>query len=634
MSANVCALPGDTLLYPAYRVVQRQGVRIAITGFTTPGAMVWDRDQLGRRVRVAPIERGRRHRRSRPMRREADVVGGPGPFAGSTAGPRTIRPASAARTSAAALAAPAGPSRRRGGGPLAPGDARLGARAASTSSSRDRSAPASRWCTSIWRASEDGPWRVRRIRADLVSTARRRAVAAARAAAGRGARLGARLGPHADRARDRLRCGPEPPGSSRRPSSTSCRTCSAGAPARSSRAASAFDLRAGFDADTIRVGARAGALPLREHPSRRADQRRAAQGVSRVERALLPGGRRSDGSRSTTRCRATTTTSSAARRTRSTCGGRSASGSRASPCAGGRWQPADSFTMAVNSYRQTGGGGYDMLRGAPVVYDKGERIPELLIDAVRTRSPIDPARVRRPAAGASCPRSPTARSAASSASPPRRCRRAARDTVVLRILATGDLHGALLPGAGAAGRRRSTAWRDACDCPQLRLDAGDAMQGTPLQNETAGRAGIELLGRLGYAAAALGDHDFDWSVDVLRQRMAESAYPWLAANVLDSATGRRPDWITPYRHARRRRADGRGDRLHYARHQAACCPRTGPAGSASAKASWRCTTCSARWRRAGRRSRSCWRTRAARCDAVGLHRRDRPAGGAARRRAA
>ena len=41
VSANVRVLPGDTLLYPAYRVIQRQGVRIAITGFTTPGAMVW-----------------------------------------------------------------------------------------------------------------------------------------------------------------------------------------------------------------------------------------------------------------------------------------------------------------------------------------------------------------------------------------------------------------------------------------------------------------------------------------------------------------------------------------------------------------------------------------------------------------
>jgi 2',3'-cyclic-nucleotide 2'-phosphodiesterase (5'-nucleotidase family) len=86
-----------------------------------------------------------------------------------------------------------------------------------------------------------------------------------------------------------------------------------------------------------------------------------------------------------------------------------------------------------------------------------------------------------------------------------------------------------------------------CDCPQLRLDAGDAMQGTPVQDETRGRAGMEVLARLGYAAAALGDHDFDWSLEVLRQRIGESPYPWLAANVVDSASGRRPDWAVPYR---------------------------------------------------------------------------------------
>jgi 2',3'-cyclic-nucleotide 2'-phosphodiesterase/3'-nucleotidase len=118
--------------------------------------------------------------------------------------------------------------------------------------------------------------------------------------------------------------------------------------------------------------------------------------------------------------------------------------------------------------------------------------------------------------------------------------------VILRVLATGDLHGALLPGAGALAAALDSLGED-CGCAQLRLDAGDALQGTPLQDETRGRAGMELLGRLGYAAAAFGDHDFDWSTDALRARLAESPYPWLAANVLDSATGRRPDWIVPYR---------------------------------------------------------------------------------------
>jgi 2',3'-cyclic-nucleotide 2'-phosphodiesterase (5'-nucleotidase family) len=52
--------------------------------------------------------------------------------------------------------------------------------------------------------------------------------------------------------------------------------------------------------------------------------------------------------------------------------------------------PADSFTMALNNYRQTGGGGYTMLAGAPVVYDRQLEIRQLLIDEVRARGTIQP----------------------------------------------------------------------------------------------------------------------------------------------------------------------------------------------------------------------------------------------------
>jgi 2',3'-cyclic-nucleotide 2'-phosphodiesterase/3'-nucleotidase len=52
--------------------------------------------------------------------------------------------------------------------------------------------------------------------------------------------------------------------------------------------------------------------------------------------------------------------------------------------------PTDSFTMAVNNYRQTGGGGYSMLSGAPVVYDRQQEIRQLLIDEVRARGVLRP----------------------------------------------------------------------------------------------------------------------------------------------------------------------------------------------------------------------------------------------------
>jgi 2',3'-cyclic-nucleotide 2'-phosphodiesterase/3'-nucleotidase len=52
--------------------------------------------------------------------------------------------------------------------------------------------------------------------------------------------------------------------------------------------------------------------------------------------------------------------------------------------------PTDTFTMALNNYRQTGGGGFSMLRDAPVVYDRQQEIRQLLIDEVRARGAIQP----------------------------------------------------------------------------------------------------------------------------------------------------------------------------------------------------------------------------------------------------
>jgi 2',3'-cyclic-nucleotide 2'-phosphodiesterase (5'-nucleotidase family) len=53
--------------------------------------------------------------------------------------------------------------------------------------------------------------------------------------------------------------------------------------------------------------------------------------------------------------------------------------------------PTDSFTMALNNYRQTGGGGFAMLRDAPVVYDRQLEIRQLLIDEVRRKGTLLPA---------------------------------------------------------------------------------------------------------------------------------------------------------------------------------------------------------------------------------------------------
>jgi len=52
--------------------------------------------------------------------------------------------------------------------------------------------------------------------------------------------------------------------------------------------------------------------------------------------------------------------------------------------------PTDSFSMALNNYRQTGGGGFAMLQGAPVIYDRQLEIRQLLIDEVKRKGTLVP----------------------------------------------------------------------------------------------------------------------------------------------------------------------------------------------------------------------------------------------------
>ena len=132
-----------------------------------------------------------------------------------------------------------------------------------------------------------------------------------------------------------------------------------------------------------------------------------------------------------------------------------------------------------------------------------------------------------------------------------------RDSTLLRVLAINDFHGALEPqvwpwsgGRQVGGAPALKPWLDslarACLCTSLRLDAGDEMQGTPVSNFNYGRPAIAALNALRIDAAAIGNHEFDWSVDTLRARMADAHYRFLAANITDTTGLARPDWALPF----------------------------------------------------------------------------------------
>ena len=216
--------------------------------------------------------------------------------------------------------------------------------------------------------------------------------------------------------------------------------------------------------------------------------------------------------------------------------------------------PGDSFTIALSNYRAAGGGGYTMLKGARVVASRGEDIRDLLAAEIRRAGTLD----ARAWYTSSWSILPPGRNAVLRAFAPVTPSVSEGDSTILRVLAITDLHGALAsrPWPWSAGREVGGVaalkpWLDsldkACGCTVVRLDAGDEMQGTPISNFTYGRATIEAMNALGLDAAAIGNHEFDWSVDTLRARMQEARYPFVSANITDSAGTARPDWAEPWK---------------------------------------------------------------------------------------
>jgi len=70
------------------------------------------------------------------------------------------------------------------------------------------------------------------------------------------------------------------------------------------------------------------------------------------------------------------------------------------------------------------------------------------------------------------------------------------------------------------------------------LLAGDTISPSIESNTYKGSQMIEAWNAIGLDYATFGNHEFDFGPDVLRQRMAESKFKWLAANVVDKTTGK------------------------------------------------------------------------------------------------
>lgn len=121
--------------------------------------------------------------------------------------------------------------------------------------------------------------------------------------------------------------------------------------------------------------------------------------------------------------------------------------------------------------------------------------------------------------------------------------------VAITLLGTTDLHGNIhpvdyyadLPAQHGLAKIATLVRRVRAEQPNvLLLDSGDTIQGTPLAyyfaRKDASRPNptIAAMNALGYDAMAVGNHEFNFGLEVLWKARREAKFPWLAANVRQS----------------------------------------------------------------------------------------------------
>ncbi len=128
------------------------------------------------------------------------------------------------------------------------------------------------------------------------------------------------------------------------------------------------------------------------------------------------------------------------------------------------------------------------------------------------------------------------------------------------ILETSDVHGNILPinygnnAAAPLGMAKLSSYIKEIKNKEKNtfiIDNGDIIQGTPLtyhfvkQMEDKPNPLIHVLNYLEYDAAVIGNHEFNYGLDVLKSAVSEANFPFLSANILHHAT-KETYFGTPY----------------------------------------------------------------------------------------
>ena len=112
----------------------------------------------------------------------------------------------------------------------------------------------------------------------------------------------------------------------------------------------------------------------------------------------------------------------------------------------------------------------------------------------------------------------------------------------LVILHTNDTHSCIMPlnpnladtalaGRGGFLRRMALIEDERAKTPGLLLiDSGDFSQGSPYYNFYKGEVEVELMNRMGYDVATIGNHEFDFGLENMARIFRMAKFPIVCAN--------------------------------------------------------------------------------------------------------
>lgn len=129
------------------------------------------------------------------------------------------------------------------------------------------------------------------------------------------------------------------------------------------------------------------------------------------------------------------------------------------------------------------------------------------------------------------------------------CDRCSESVIVsFDFYSINDLHGKLDDGTNHPGVDELTTYlRNAQATKQntILISAGDMWQGSAESNLTNGLIMTDWMNNLGFAGMALGNHEFDWGTDAIRENHAIAEFPFLAINVYDRNSKQLVEYCTP-----------------------------------------------------------------------------------------